>query len=135
SDERLVVDDQHPDRLGHAPITAVARTGSLAPVGTVAVTSVPTPGWDSTVREPPTRSIRSRIPRRPWPTRTASTSKPCPSSVTATRPILPSSSTRTVTAVAAAYRRALVKASCTTRYRVSSPTVEYPLSSPSTDNV
>ena len=66
ADDRVVVDDQHPDRA-HRPVTARPPPDPAAIAGTRAETAVPPPGSDSIASEPATRATRWRIPVRPNP--------------------------------------------------------------------
>ncbi len=63
ADDRMVVDDEQPDRA-HG---AAAADGPAAIAGTRAEIAVPPPGSDSIASEPATRATRWRIPVRPKP--------------------------------------------------------------------
>ena len=62
ADDRMVVDDQQPDRAHEAGADEPA-----AMAGTRADSAVPPPGSDSIASEPATRATRWRIPLRPKP--------------------------------------------------------------------
>ena len=90
----------------------------LALLGTAATTRVPRPGSESSVRVPPSSSIRSRMECRPNPSRvngTLATSNPWPSSSITNVVSRPSSRTRTTALDAPECLRTLVRASWTTR--------------------
>src|SRR6478735_6673183 len=115
AEQRLVVNDQDAYR-------SVAPQGHA---GSSTRTARPVPGVDSTVREPPSRSARSRMPMRPNPpllrsiapsiSPSIALSTPRPSSLTSRRTTYGRYDSRMVAACAFACLRTLVSPSWATR--------------------
>src|SRR5262249_10915828 len=108
SDDRVIVGDEYPCDEGdrHQPTSA----------GTSSRTSTPPSRPGFTASTPPTRTARSRTPRRPpWPSSAMWVGMPQPSSLTCRMTLPAPGSTLRRTCCAPAWRATFVRLSCATR--------------------